>query len=77
MITFGYFMRNHSFLELCIIRSAKNKLTMLLAFSTIAVLCFAYPSLYLYSIVGVFLVFAFVLAESFFEVDPVDPLAGQ
>ena len=58
-------------------RYAKNKLPMLLAFSLLSILCFVAPSMYLYSLVGLALVLVFVIAESFFEVDPVDALAGQ
>lgn len=56
---------------------AKNKLTILLAVAAISILCLVHPSMYLYSLIGIPLVFIFVLAESFFEVDPVDPLDGN
>ena len=75
--TFSYLVKNHSFLELCMTRKAKNKLPMLLAIAAISVLCFINPSLYLYSLLGIPIALAFVLAESFFEVDPVDPLEGN
>ena len=66
---FSFHMRNQTFLEPCLIRKSKNKLPMLMILSVLAVLSFAFPSIYLFCLIGAPLAFCFVLLESCFEVN--------
>lgn len=74
--TYAFLMKNHSFLEPCFIKRAKNKLPTLLAIAVISILCFVNPSLYIYSFVGIPIVLGFVMTESCIEVEPADPSDG-
>lgn len=70
-------MRNHSLLELCFTKRAKNKLPIILSMTSIGVLSYFLPMTYYLCIVGIFLVFVFVFAQSFFEKDNGDLMDSQ